>query len=342
MVAHQGNGSAGSDVVRRNPTKICSVCGGKAGGRETKCQIMFAGRRSSQKKPQVLIAERYDALRELFSIDLNDSGFATLKAKDGREAVGLYTEMGTNIDVILSDLRLPGVSGEQLAKLNSEAHGLPFVLHSFHLDRNLTMRMIKFGVDNFIIKGGHTEPLVHLLKSLVYRKKNDVPADVMCQSFGNAGSLLINTRFSELTFASSWLKGRLRRLVPVGNLSVFMRYADELLMNAYEHGNLGVCSDRKVELVENGTYPDELEAMEKKCDKKIQVKYAVLGGKITMSVKDDGPGFDYMKYLGISEDDLARDILKPSGRGIFMASRYFTSMQYNGVGNEVCATGHLF
>jgi len=325
----------------RHPSAICSACKGELIERMTKCQLLFAERRISYDKLVVLVAEDDDRLREFFSLELKDNGFIPLMAKDGGEAMGIYKEAGNGIDAIISDIRMPRADGEQLARLNAETHRKPFIVHTSDVNHDLALRLVDLGVEHFVLKTADTKPLFRVVKSVVFRKRHDIPTRIYCKSYGNSGTLTVGTKWDELTFAISWLKGRLRRLMPVGDLNVFMRYAEELLLNAYEHGNLGVTLGEKTELIESGKYNDELERREKDCDLKICLKFNVLGGQISISIKDEGPGFDYDKFLNMSRDSVTTNLLKPNGRGIYMASKHLDTLKYNESGNEVFAIGHL-
>jgi two-component system, cell cycle sensor histidine kinase and response regulator CckA len=63
----------------------------------------------------VLLVEDDAALRELEQLVLEDAGFSVLAAADGREALEHAARKTTELDVLVTDVVLPDVSGTQLA-----------------------------------------------------------------------------------------------------------------------------------------------------------------------------------------------------------------------------------
>jgi PAS domain S-box-containing protein len=64
---------------------------------------------------RVLIVEDEPAVRELARRLLEDAGFNVLCAANGPEALGAWDDSGGNIDLVLTDLIMPGMSGRELA-----------------------------------------------------------------------------------------------------------------------------------------------------------------------------------------------------------------------------------
>ncbi len=64
----------------------------------------------------VLIAEDEPALRELVQAVLEDAGYRVLLAEDGRSALTLFEKHGEEIDLLITDMMMPGgISGRELA-----------------------------------------------------------------------------------------------------------------------------------------------------------------------------------------------------------------------------------
>jgi len=73
-------------------------------------------------------------------------------------------------------------------------------------------------------------------------------------------------------------------------------------MNAYEHGNLGIDMETKHKMIRDNTYEEFLSSAEKKCHKKIKLKYGLYetsGKKILgVTVIDEGEGFQSISVIG--------------------------------------------
>lgn len=67
-------------------------------------------------RPTVLLVEDHSALLKLVQQILEDAGFSVISAKNAREASRLEAEFEGEIDLLLSDVRMRGTSGPELAQ----------------------------------------------------------------------------------------------------------------------------------------------------------------------------------------------------------------------------------
>ena len=143
-------------------------------------------------------------------------------------------------------------------------------------------------------------------------------------------------------------KFRCRSLQEVEGLACFIAncYTDaervvsglaELLINAVEHGNLGISYQEKTWLLNEGTWRDEIirrvELPEHK-DKSVEVILQRRSNGVYVKIIDVGKGFEWRKYLDV-DPSRAQD---NHGRGIAQANAMsFDRISYNDKGNEVVA-----
>ena len=107
----------------------------------------------------------------------------------------------------------------------------------------------------------------------------------------------------------------------------------EMIMNAYEHGNLGINFDRKQQLLEDGEYHDFINKEEKNHqNKNIMIQYYNVNGMLILNIQDEGQGFDtnILKDLFVKDNETMFH-----GRGIKISSSDFDFVVYNDVGNSV-------
>lgn len=62
-------------------------------------------------RPEVLVVEDDEAVRTLLALALEGQGFAARLAADGNAAVDLYRQHGGMIDLVILDVRMPGLDG---------------------------------------------------------------------------------------------------------------------------------------------------------------------------------------------------------------------------------------
>jgi anti-sigma regulatory factor (Ser/Thr protein kinase) len=112
----------------------------------------------------------------------------------------------------------------------------------------------------------------------------------------------------------------------------------ELLLNAVEHGNLGITYEEKKQYMFNETLESELKRrllLPEYMYRKASVSFKRNDSALEFIISDQGNGFDWEKYL---VPDPAR-VLDPNGRGIAMARRFsFSNVEFHGAGNVVKAT----
>jgi len=103
---------------------------------------------------------------------------------------------------------------------------------------------------------------------------------------------------------------------------------EELFMNAYEHGNLGINKNDKSKFLEESKYLATLKEIEKECNKKIEVAvYKLINSTTYIGVEicDEGEGFNIEKAQNININGV-------NGRGILMSNKN-ADIYYNKKGN---------
>jgi two-component system, cell cycle sensor histidine kinase and response regulator CckA len=70
---------------------------------------------SAQKLETILLVEDEPAVRQLFAQALTRAGYSVYEARNGQEAVKLFDQHGEGIDLLLTDMRMPYMGGEELA-----------------------------------------------------------------------------------------------------------------------------------------------------------------------------------------------------------------------------------
>ncbi len=108
----------------------------------------------------------------------------------------------------------------------------------------------------------------------------------------------------------------------------------ELLFNAVEHGNLGITYDEKTRLLAEGRWEAEVArrlALPEQARRFGEVRVRRMPGRLELVIADQGPGFDYARFLELDE----QRVFDNHGRGIAMA-RLELDLEYIDPGNRVC------
>lgn len=64
----------------------------------------------------ILLVEDEPAVRQLFATALTRAGYTVLEARNGEEAVKIFDQHATAVDLLLTDMRMPYMGGAQLAR----------------------------------------------------------------------------------------------------------------------------------------------------------------------------------------------------------------------------------
>lgn len=65
--------------------------------------------------PTLLLVEDEPAIRQLMARALSGAGYRVLEARTGAEAVAVYERYGADVDLLITDIRMPYLSGVELA-----------------------------------------------------------------------------------------------------------------------------------------------------------------------------------------------------------------------------------
>ena len=121
-------------------------------------------------KRSLLLIDDEDSLREVVAERLADEGFAVTQAADGEAALKALD--GFAFDVIVSDLRLPGVDGRQVidAALSRYPGIVAIVVTGYGTVKD-AVDVIKRGAADFIAKPFQFDELMHVLTSALEQKR---------------------------------------------------------------------------------------------------------------------------------------------------------------------------
>jgi PAS domain S-box-containing protein len=153
-----------------------------AAGRGTTIRILFpltaeptvkpsaAGqlRKRFASKGRILVVEDEDPVRTVVMRTLQDDGYEVLGARDGSEALRELEEIGGAINLVLSDIVMPGMGGRQLAtELHRRYRKIPVIWMSGH-PRETELQKGEIGKDEpFLHKPVAPESLLEMVSGVI-------------------------------------------------------------------------------------------------------------------------------------------------------------------------------
>jgi len=151
------------------------------------------------------------------------------------------------------------------------------------------------------------------------------------------GTYFISSNIAEGELITRGLIARLVKFFDASEIKKFQVGLNEILLNAIEHGNLGITFDEKSREMEEGDYTAFLLKRQKDAkyaDKKVRIDFAFDTKKIIFRITDAGDGFDHKSYLRrVDTDDTMLQL--EHGRGILITKNVFDRIEYNEKGNQI-------
>ncbi len=284
---------------------------------------------------------------EEFNLDimghhLGRAGFEVVRAEDGIAALQRLEE-NPDIDLIVLDRMMPNLGGlEFLERIKADSRFLdiPVVMQTAAAATGQIVQGIKAGVYYYLTKPYQGAILIGIVNAALQDAKTKKNLREKVRGYGRMLGLLREASFNFQTLDEAVNLARyIANCFPKPGTVVFGLH--ELMINAVEHGNLGISYADKTALLRDGRWNEEIERRLSLPENRN--KFGCLGLKvveeaIVIHIKDDGKGFDWHEYLEFSPDRATDS----HGRGI-AASRAmsFHSVEYLGAGNEVRCTVRL-
>src|SRR6266704_5021947 len=101
--------------------------------------------------PAILIVEDEAKMRRLLELNLGDDGFTTFAAEDAETGLKLLGE--NPVDLVLTDLKLPGMNGlEFLQTIKRQNAALPVVVMTAFGSVETAVEAMKAGASDYVLK----------------------------------------------------------------------------------------------------------------------------------------------------------------------------------------------
>jgi len=131
--------------------------------------LVKEGRLNKMKKI-LAVDDRANSLKVLAAI-LRDEGYEVLQASSGNKALKIYAS-SSDIDVVLSDLKMPGMDGLELfRRMNAMMKAPPFVIMTAYGTVKSAVEALKEGVNQYLIKPLDYEELAIVLKKAIQERE---------------------------------------------------------------------------------------------------------------------------------------------------------------------------
>lgn len=129
----------------------------------------------------VLVIDDDESLRDTIAVMLEQDGFTTEQAEDGH--TGLERALASKPDLILVDLRMPGLTGVEVCKhLRSADVKTPIIVLSGISDEIDKVLLLEIGADDYLVKPFGVRELMARIRAVLRRSRTDAHTTL---AFGN-------------------------------------------------------------------------------------------------------------------------------------------------------------
>ncbi len=132
----------------------------------------------------VLVVEDEQSLRDPLVYLLTKEGFDVIEAVDGHEAIEKFAKKG--IDLILLDLMLPGLNGNEVCRIIRQTSQVPIIMLTAKDSEIDKVVGLEIGADDYVTKPYSTRELLARMKA-VLRRNADAPVVTSAEGILEAG-----------------------------------------------------------------------------------------------------------------------------------------------------------
>lgn len=291
---------------------------------------------TAQTGGRILVVDDEPFNLEILTEHLSDAGYSTVTAEDGQEAWE-HLQHDRDFEAILLDRMMPRMNGMELLAQLKQSPALkyiPVVLQTAVGAADSVREGLLAGAYYYLTKPFDRAMLLAIVAAAVSDSQARSGVLKSLESQRGAISLLQRGEFFCHTLEEAReLTGLLAAAFPDPERVALG--LSELLINAIEHGNLGIGYDEKSRLLRDGVWQDEINLRLQDAryrDKRVNIQIERLPHVITLTVRDEGKGFDWRPFLNFTPERA----FDPHGRGISMSRLMsFDTLEYQGSGNEV-------
>ena len=294
----------------------------------------------SNNKSRILVVDDEALNIEIILGMLEGENYQFDVARDGVEAWELLESNPEAYDVVLLDRMMPRMDGMEVlrrVKNHDQLRHIPIILQTAMDSRQNFVEGIRAGAFYYLVKPYDGEVLVSVVRTAVRDSQQYKSIRESMRETTRTLGLMHGGSFRFRTLAEARALATLLAGACPNPDGVAMGLA-ELMINAVEHGNLGITYAEKSALNEAGRWEAEVEhrlLLEGLSSRRVEVEFTREADAIRITITDQGPGFDWDNYLTLSPERA----LDNHGRGIAMAKLLsFSELEYHGRGNQVAVT----
>jgi len=296
-------------------------------------------------KSVILIVDDNDMQLSLMTLHLKslNNNYELETASSGDIALELLNANPERYDIVLLDRSMPGTDGIEVLK-KIRAHPIlkdvPVILQTALSNKEEIIEGLAAGAYYYLTKPIEKELMLIVVNAAMADRDR---YNLLRFAIQKQNKCISNLQSATFEFNTVDQANDIAILLAniYDNPNDIVNGLAELLINAIEHGNLGISYEEKTILKESSKWQAELDTrlqMPEYENRLAKIEVSRSLESIVFTITDEGNGFDWNAYMDFAPERM----MDSHGRGIAVANKLcFSKVEYQGVGNIVQATVSL-
>jgi CheY-like chemotaxis protein/anti-sigma regulatory factor (Ser/Thr protein kinase) len=283
----------------------------------------------------VLVVDDNAIDRRLAARLVEKVGMTACFAENGQEALDVIERQRPGI--VLTDMIMPIMDGLELVqRIKRDYPTLPVILMTAHGSEEIAVRALQIGAASYVPKQSLVRSLANTIRDVLAVAGENREKQRALAFLSKAHlDFVLGVQQGSHEPVVWYLQEQLRQwglcsdadLVRVGTA------LHEAFVNAIEHGNLQLDSDLRND--PDGAYQllgDQRRQTPPYCQRNVFVKVCLTKEAATITLRDEGPGFDRSSVPDPTDPERIGMI---SGRGLLLIQTFMDEVHFNERGNEI-------
>ncbi len=294
-----------------------------------------------KEKANLLIVDDEESILTVLSEYFRSLSYRVYTAENSEEAMKILNA-NQKIDLLITDIALPGMSGIDLLKISREIRtDVPVIIITGIKALDYAISAIKHGANDYITKPFELTEVRKIVEKVLRYRFNVQKRDKL---FQYAKSMNIHFEIPTKEIDAAVVADFLAKFLFTSGFCDHAGYHQlnlafiETLINAIEHGNLELPSTMKAgEFEINPAFEELRDARMKDAhygDRKIKISFQFNQQFFSLTITDEGPGFDWKKFFDEKSHPKEMSI-ESYGRGFLLIRHIIDEVYFNDRGNSI-------
>ncbi len=141
------------------------------------------------KQKNILVVDDEHKILEVVVSFLESQNYQVFQAENGEKALEIFEK--ENISLILLDLMLPDISGEEICKKIRKTSRVPIIMLTAKVEENDILEGLEIGADDYITKPFSLKELIARVKAVLRRTSEEL-VPLFSKNSYNGGDLIVD------------------------------------------------------------------------------------------------------------------------------------------------------